>query len=546
MDYQQTREQRGLRWLDHSMFFKNRYRRPLSIAFAFVATHNHFVLDRGGKVFNRTAPAIKLPDGATEGDHLALLGTLNSSIACFWLKQNCFDRGNGGYGGGIADQQWERFYEFTGTTLQDFPLPASLPLERGRGLDLLAQRLAKQLPSAVCERGVPTRDVLDAAHEEYDRIRAEMIAQQEELDWKVYRLYGLVDDDLTYQGDDLPALALGERAFEIVLARRMKAGEEDTAWFSRHGSTPISEAPAHWPAAYRELVARRIELAKSHPYLKLLERPEHKRRWAAEPWVKQEERALRHRLLDRLEDKRFWFDRQGRPVPRSVAQLADGVDRDQEMTGVLALWEGRPDVPVARSLEKLVAEEAVPYLAAYRYKGPGLRKRVEWEHTWALQRREDAGEQLDGPIPVPPKYTSADFTRKEYWANRGKLDVPKERFVLYPDAGRDTDPTPVLGWAGWDHAQQALALAQLVQQRRAEGAADERIKSLVAGLAELQPWVAQWHAEPDPFYGGNSPAAYFAELLGEYAGQLATTVDNLREWRPVRRHRGRARKATTA
>lgn len=24
--------------------------------------------------------------------------------------------------------------------------------------------------------------------------------------------------------------------------------------------------------------------------------------------------------------------------------------------------------------------------------------------------------------------------------------MPKERFVLYPDAGRETDPTPLLGW----------------------------------------------------------------------------------------------------
>ncbi len=62
-------------------------RSPLSITFAFVATHNHFVLDRGGKVFNRSAPVIKLPDTATEADHLALLGLLNSSTACFWMKQ---------------------------------------------------------------------------------------------------------------------------------------------------------------------------------------------------------------------------------------------------------------------------------------------------------------------------------------------------------------------------------------------------------------------------------------------------------------------------
>lgn len=58
-------------------------RTPLSIAFVFVATHNHFVLDRGGKVFKQSAPVIKLAAGAREAEHLGLLGLLNSSTACF-------------------------------------------------------------------------------------------------------------------------------------------------------------------------------------------------------------------------------------------------------------------------------------------------------------------------------------------------------------------------------------------------------------------------------------------------------------------------------
>lgn len=45
---------------------------------------------------------------------------------------------------------------------------------------------------------------------------------------------------------------------------------------------------------------------------------------------------------------------------------------------------------------------------------------------------------------MPPKYTSADFRKASYWQARGKLDVPKERFIGYPDAGRETDPTPPL------------------------------------------------------------------------------------------------------
>ncbi|MFZ5869505.1 MAG: BREX-2 system adenine-specific DNA-methyltransferase PglX [Actinomycetota bacterium] len=534
----------GRPWYEWHQLPKDREASPLSIAFAFVATHNHFVLDRGGKVFKQSAPVIKLPEGASEDDHLALLGVLNSSTACFWLKQNSHNKGVGGIGGGIGDEAWEPRYEFTGTTLQDYPLPAVLPLDRGRLLDDLAQRLSAATPAAVCGQGMPDRARLDAARAAYDSIRAQMVAQQEELDWEVYRLYGLVEDDLTYAGADLPGLALGERAFEIVLARRIAAEEEESAWFARHGSTPVTEVPGRWPAAYRDLVARRVEMVGSHPYLRLLERPEHKRRWAAEPWEKQEERALRSWLLERLEDRRFWFDAHGRPLPRSVAQLADDVARDADLVAVLALWEGRPDVPVATSLARLLDTEAVPHLAAYRYKDSGLRKRTAWETTWALQRREDAGEKLDRPIPVPPKYTSADFAKPAYWAHRGKLDVPKERFALYPQAGRDTDPTPVLGWAGWDHAQQALALATLVQQREADGWPDERLVPLVAGLAELQPWVQQWHAEPDPFYGGVSPAEFFREQLDTRARQVGRTREQLAAWRPTPARRRQARKTS--
>ncbi|EOR71856.1 DNA methylase, partial [Thermobifida fusca TM51] len=94
--YGNTQLERGLSWFEYSMFFSERYRIPLSIAFAFVATHNHFVLDRGGKVFNRSAPVIKLPEGATEDQHLELLGVLNSSTACFWLKQVSHDKGSQG------------------------------------------------------------------------------------------------------------------------------------------------------------------------------------------------------------------------------------------------------------------------------------------------------------------------------------------------------------------------------------------------------------------------------------------------------------------
>ncbi|WP_420734644.1 BREX-2 system adenine-specific DNA-methyltransferase PglX [Brevibacterium luteolum] len=528
--------ERNLRWFDHAIFQPGKHSNGLLLAFAFVATHGHFCLDRGGNLFNKSAPVIKLPDGSGEDSHLQLLGVLNSSTACFWLKQNSYDKGGGADGAG-ASEQWERRVEFTGTTLQDFPLPSDLPLARGRSLDRLAQRVASQTPAAIAAEGVPTAAVLSNARSAYAHLRGRMVAEQEELDWEVYRLYGLIEDDMTYDRDDLPDVALGERPFEIVLARKVAAGQAQTAWFERHGSTPVTEIPDRWPAAYRDLVQRRIDLIQSDRSIGLLERPEYKRRWAATPWEKQQEQALRGWLLDRLEDRRYWFDAQGRPMPRSIAQLADLVARDEEVMGVLALWEGRRDVPLTTSLTRLLVDEAVPYLAAYRLKETGMRKRAAWEETWDLQRREDAGEQV-GPIPVPPKYTSADFRKASWWQARGKLDVPKERFILYPDAGRATDPTALLGWAGWDHAQQALALNIIIGAREAEGVDDEQLVPLVAGLAELQPWVDQWHSDIDPTYG--MPMAEFTrEQLRDKSLQVGKTTEELAAWRPAPARRGR-------
>ncbi|WP_229403975.1 BREX-2 system adenine-specific DNA-methyltransferase PglX [Micromonospora sp. NBRC 110038] len=504
----------GLRWWEYHQHTASAYRTDLSVVFAFVATHNHFVLDRGGKVFNRSAPAIKLPEGATEDEHLRLLGVLNSSTACFWLKQVSQKKGGANNsGGGQANQPWSWSYEFTGTKLQEFPLPEAYPLGRARVLDSLAQRLASLTPAAVAESEVPTRERLRAAHRDYDLTRAQMIAAQEELDWEVYRLYGLLRDDLACP--EPPEIKLGERAFEIVLARKMAAGEVETQWFARHGSTPVSELPAHWSDGYRALVQRRIAVIESDRNIALIERPECKRRWATDGWDAMQAKALRDWLLDRLEAPELWGDR---PTPQSVAQLADKVRHDDDFRSVLELWAGRDDYDLAKTLAKLVADEHVPYLPTYRYKPSGLRKRAQWERTWAQQRLEDAGESVQ--IAVPPKYTSADFAKPSYWRARGKLDVPKERFISYPKAGRDGDGTELLGWAGWDHLAQAQALATVYLDRKLQAAwPAERLLPLLAGIAELEPWLHQWYADERPDFPG-SPAQFFTDLVDAELSQL--------------------------
>ncbi len=454
-------EERGLRWFDHSMFFPTRYRAKLVIAFAVVATHNHFVLDRGGKVFNRHAPIIKLPADATEDENLALLGLLNSSTACFWMKQTFHNKGS------TVDQRgarqrtdaFEDFYEFTGTGLQRFPLPENCPITIAKHLDDFAQQRSNYLPDAVCRSGLPNAENLASDRNRANAILALMIAMQEELDWQCYTLYGLIPsteqeplfiEDFQVLTKNFDGLQLGQRAFEIVMARQMEKGELQTTWFQRHSSTPITEIPKHWPASYRTLVERRIKLIETNKEIGLIERPEFKRRWNTEPWAEQEQRALRNCLLDRLETPRYW------PVVelQSAARLADRARADAEFMQVAALYRGRPDFNVAALVAELVESESVPFLPILRYKSSGLRKRELWERTWDLQRKEDAREKV-GDIPVPPKFASADFQKTDYWRLRDKLDVPKERWVSYPHCQTDSDPSLVVGWAGWNHLQQA-------------------------------------------------------------------------------------------
>ena len=171
----------------------------------------------------------------------------------------------------------------------------------------------------------------------------------------------------------------------------------------------------------------------------------------------------------------------------------------------------------------------MPFVAPLRYTESGMRVRAMWERTWDLQRREDRGEKV-GAIPVPPKYKQGDFRDPAYWRSRGKLDVPKERFISYPGASRDG--TLLLGWAGWDHLEQAQALTAYITERRELDAWDSaRLKPLLAGLAELLPWVKQWHPDVDPDFGVRPGDAYDG-FLGEQCLQLGLTRDDLAAWWP--------------
>ena len=758
------KSERGMNWWEYVILLSGRIDPPVSIAFAFVATHNHFVLDRGGKVFKQSAPVIKLPAGATEDDHLALLGLLNSAIACFWMKQVFHCKGS------TVDQRgarqttvpFEDFWEYDGTKIKQFPIPKESALWYAKKMDQFAAKLDFLSPS----------QNLNADYSDWILVLQSMISLQEELDWRCYELYKLADKDLVYPVEP-PPLQLGQRAFEIIMARKMVAGELKTTWFDRHRSTPITELPDHWPDDYKQLVERRIELIETDKSIGLIEQPEYKRRWNTEPWESQLERALQSWLLNRLEsyfdfdgrmkdphpqplspgrgepesastpqqstgpdtaptppspwgeggrgdegdwnveasyiggklrqvpevllqrarelrqaqtpaeeilwaclrnrglmeakfrrqhnlgpyiadfychqaklvveldgsihasqrlrdgDRDKWMQSQGLRVLRfsnesvlndmegvlgsiaegvsphpqplslgrgepeaaltppspqgeggwgdegigcqitepaliSTVKLADIARKDPDFLQVGELYTKDPAFDVLSLVNTLVETESVPLLPSLRYKPNGLRKRQDWQHTWQLQRQEDAidahtqlpkdhPDYLDssaadrlktqeiGPIPVPPKYKTSDFQKNHYWKLRGKLDVPKERWVSFPHC-EGPDGQPVIAWAGYDHLQLALAISTYFVYIKEEvgGSDDPRLVPLLVGLIELLPWLKQWHNELDPTYNLKM-GDYIEGFIDDEARQLNLTLEEIQSWEPPAK-KGRRRR----
>ena len=594
-----TVDERGEPWFVHLEHYRSKLASPLSIAFSFVGTHNHFSFDRGGKIFKQSAPVIKLRD-QSESLHLSLTAILNSSVACFWLKQVCHCKGGGGINEGHRGEKWEFFYEFPTTSVAEFPLPLDYQTLANNHFQGLIARFASAQPSAVLrEASAPNVEVLQrrlaVARTEATQAQREMIALQEELDWQCYRIYGLLSEDLHCA--TCPPISFGERAFEIVLARRMADGVEPATWFERHGIAPVTVIPGHWPEDYRRIVQRRIELIEDDKSIGLIERPDFKRRWNSPKWEDLEQSAMREWMLGRLEAPALWHASLDQPPQLTSAHLmADAAQRDADFMQVAELYSGRADFQLPQLVSDLVFAESVPFLPVLRYTDSGLRKHEQWEATWALQRHEDridaeveaeapgwreellsqAVKRFDnavapdalawvegqlaqeiarqkverkenevGKIPLPPKYQSKDFLRSDIWRLRGGLDVPKERWVSYPGCERGADGSLPIAWAGWDHLQQAMALASyFIDMKEREGWSPERLQPLLAGLLELVPWLKQWHNEMNPDFGARM-GDYYESFVNDEARALQFTLDDLRTWQPpvTAGRRGRRRAA---
>jgi hypothetical protein len=540
----------GRTWYDWHQIANLSSTHQWMITFSWVSTHNHFAILRDHIVPLPSAPVVQFLKGTSELSLIHWVAFLNSSAVCFWLKQHSNSKGRPTVDQTGTGEPWTEYYEFTPARVGELPFPKDPRTNYAVELNQLARELAKTEPAAVIAANHPSRQILAAARGRWEELRARMISLQEELDWEVYRSYGLLanSDGLIAPRNSVPHLSLGERAFEISLARELAAGLEKSTWFVRHRSSPIVELPQHWPTDYKTVIQRRIDAINRNKNIQFLERPEFKRRWASQSWDVRQASALCAWLLDRCESRDLWYEHRNgvlSPRPLTVIQMADYFRSDSAAVEAAKIYA--PDKNLQEVLQDIIADQHVPYLAALRLRDSGMRKHAEWEYVWQLQREQDSLTDskaigIQPNIPTPPRYSSADFLRVEYWRQRGKYDFPNERFISYPLTSSAVGQPRVLGWAGWNHYEQAQVLAALVEERaNVDSWEPEQLVPLLAGLAEILPWVKQWHREVDPVYG-QSPADVIMGYLQSQQVRYGLSEKILRSWRPARSKRGRPRK----
>jgi hypothetical protein len=342
---------------------------------------------------------IKLPGIASETDHHLLLAILNSSLALFWLKQKCFNKGAG------EDEERDR-YVYAGRKLESLPIAelctAALSYEirvsrAGEGAtmsahpreiltlatDKVTQRLAEFSrecaekgresalfsmsgifekpgeafdgwyralqayvePAPVLRNGFETYDDLltlkEVVREERERLRREMIALQEEIDWLVYIAYGLLSSGelrlIPMSPDCAGEISVGQRAFELLA---------------------INVAPpSAWPNEVKALWTRRFEIIQSNEHINRIEHQVYKRRWVQPDYEQEFQTAASHWLLDKAE-----FYMQSMVAERSliIEKWAAGLWKDPRIRVVAAVWNADSLTAFEKTLKTVIDEHSVP------------------------------------------------------------------------------------------------------------------------------------------------------------------------------------------
>jgi hypothetical protein len=235
-----------------------------------------------------------------------------------------------------------------------------------------------------------------------------------------------------------------------------------------------------------------------------------------------------------------------------LQRLEDAVDALFEVERLKKMEPGkaeetiRPLVAAIRIDEQAKSQVLREAVSAAGYVAESVKQKLNLTSDTILKPVQDAAKRAKkaaiGDIPVPPKYTSADFISSNFWRLRGKLDVPKERWVSFPHCEGE-DGTLIIAWAGYDHLQLARAIAERYElAKEQEG---RKLVPLLAAIGQLIPWLKQWHNEVDPAFGTRM-GDYFEAYLAEEAKVLGMSVDEVMAWTPPEKAKRAGRKKKVA
>jgi hypothetical protein len=384
-------------------------------------------------------------------------------------------KGSQGINEGMKSALWEQFFEFDATKLKLFPLVEMRKqvAPYASRLDALAsarstRSIRSVLDGAAWKSSTELRHALDKRHAADLADLTTMIALQEELDWLCYALYGIDEASDVVSADSvepcpptwLPwnlAFAEKDAANREALAGGREPEEQPSVWWERHRWEPLTALPEEASAALKRRVAARRARTAATPALAFIETANFKRRWYKPDYAEQERVALTEWLADRVEQSA-----KARTQAFSLEQLVANLQDDARVLAVCEVLTGRKDFSLSQLVASVLQCDAVPSHRFHVYKSSGLVKREVWERTWADQRREDVGEKVTPE--VPPAYGSGDFLKPDYWRLRGKLDVPKERFIAFTEVPGRAGVETLYGWAGWTPLQRVKAILAIDEE----------------------------------------------------------------------------------
>ena len=463
------KKETNLEWFEFRRLARAKFAVSLNIVVPQIATHAHFVVVDHTIGFKEKAQAIVLKAEIPDDFVFTLTGVLNSSLLVEVLKRECFSKRE-------SDRpERDTYFEFSGGKLaavgiaEAFSAPSSDPVAQMQSLSRTCSKFGELLRQLEMRRlfdrpnkayhdlkssltGSVERDTAspapftspdslriayEYAQSRRDSILGKMIALQEDMDWLVYGLYGLLneDDPAIHGQSDPESLERADRPFRLW---EQAEGDYEKA------ATAI---PTTWNADRRATWEARLIAIRDNEPVRRAEQAIYKRRWDEQWKVGNEWRcgeiAYAAEFIDAFEwwlkeKAEWWLEHKKHGGSVELSEWTQALWKDDR---IQAAW------PVAAEQYAFLESEKAREKA--EEKGAPVPERPKLatdSSTFELKFKEVVEEEtVPEGFPFGVAYDLLEKKLKKEAPGklkkvRGKLNVPRERFH---SVGRGT-----YKWAG--------------------------------------------------------------------------------------------------